>query len=64
MELYFESVGAATEGDAAKLFGWKRELITRTITGLVEKRRLVRVEHPGHKGEWLSLPGLSPSEPK
>jgi hypothetical protein len=59
MELYFESVGAAAEGDAAKLFGWKRELIARTITGLVEKRKLVRVEHPGHKGEWLSLPKLS-----
>lgn len=62
MELYFESVGAATEGDAAKLFGWKKELITRTITGLVEKRKLVRVEHPDHKGEWLSLPELSRQE--
>ncbi len=59
MELYFESVGAATEGEAAKLFGWKKELLTRTIAGLVEKRALVRVEHPDRKGEWLALPGLS-----
>ncbi len=58
MELYFDSVGAATEGDATKLFGWRRELITRTVTGLVEKRKLVRFEHPTHKGEWLSLPQL------
>ena len=35
MELYFGSVGAAAEGDAAKLFGWRKELITRTIGGLV-----------------------------
>jgi len=59
MELYFNSVGAAREGDAAKLFGWKKELITRTIAGLVEKRKLVRLEHPAQKGEWVSLPLLS-----
>jgi hypothetical protein len=58
VELYFESVGAATEGDAAKLFGWKKELIRRTISGLVEKRKLVRVEHPDHNEAWLSLPEL------
>ena len=58
MELYFASVGSATEGDAAKLFGWRRELITRTITGLVGKRKLVLSEHPKQKGEWFSLPGL------
>ena len=58
MELYFTSVGSATEGDAAKLFGWRRELITRTITGLVGKRKLIASEHPKHKGEWFSLPQL------
>jgi hypothetical protein len=55
MELYFESVGAATEGEAAKLFGWRRELITRTINGLVEKGKLVPVEHPKEKGAWFAL---------
>jgi hypothetical protein len=58
MELYFESVGAATEGEAAKLFGWRRELITRTINGLVEKRKLVPVEHPKEKGQWFALSTL------
>ncbi len=58
IELYFNSVGAAQEGDAAKLFGWRKELITRTITGLVETRKLVQGTHPNHKGEWFSLPGL------
>lgn len=59
MELYFNSVGAAQEGDAAKLFGWRRELIARTINGLVEKRKLVQTEHPKENGEWFALPGLS-----
>jgi uncharacterized protein YcaQ len=59
MELYFDSVGTATEGDAAKLFGWRKELITRTITGLVEKRKLVPVEYPAQKGEWFALPAVS-----
>ncbi len=57
-ELYFNSVGAAQERDVSKLFGWQKELIARTITGLVEKRKLAKAEHPKQKGEWLALPGL------
>ena len=55
-ELYFRSVGAAQEGDAAKLFGWKKELVMRTISSLVSKRMVVEAEHPKHKGRWLALP--------
>ena len=58
LELYFESVGAAQERDAVKLFGWKKELMTRAITGLVQKRMLVEAEHPKQKGKWLALPKL------
>ncbi len=58
VELYFESVGAAQEGDVNKLFGWKKELTARTIVGLVEKRKLVESEHPKQKGKWLALPKL------
>ena len=58
LELYFESVGAAAEGDAAKLFGWKKELVARSISGLVAKRILVECEHPKQKGMWLALPKL------
>jgi len=58
IELYFESVGAAQEGDMHKLFGWKKELATRAITGLVEKRMLIESEHPKEKGKWLALPKL------
>lgn len=59
LELYFESVGAAAEGDAAKLFGWKKELMSRSISGLVAKRALVECEHPKQKGKWLALPKLA-----
>ena len=58
VELYFESVGAAQEGDVNKLFGWKKELTARTLTGLTEKRKLVESEHPKQKGKWLGLPEL------
>jgi len=58
IELYFESVGAAQERDAGKLFGWKKEFVTRAITGLVEKRKLVEAEHPKQKGLWLALSNL------
>jgi hypothetical protein len=54
-ELYFDSVGAAQERDVNKLFRWQKELIARTISGLVEKRRLIKVEHPAQKGEWFTL---------
>jgi hypothetical protein len=57
--LYFESVGAAQEGDVGKLFGWKKELTARTISSLVEKRVVIEMEHPKHKGNWLALPKLS-----
>ncbi len=58
LELYFESVGAAQERDAVKLFGWKRELITKAITGLVKKHVLVEAEYPKQKGTWLVLSKL------
>ena len=59
VELYFDSVGAAREGDAAKLFGWRKELIARTINNLVEKGKLVRTDHPTQTGGWFSLPRLT-----
>jgi hypothetical protein len=59
VELYFQSVGAAQEGDVSKLFGWKKDLVARTVSGLVAKRKLVESEHPKEKGKWLALPDLS-----
>ena len=58
VELYFESVGAAQEGDVQKLFGWKKELTARAMTGLVEKWMLIESEHSKQKGKWLALPKL------
>jgi hypothetical protein len=57
-ELHFNSVGAAQERDVNKLFGWQKELTSRTISGLVEKRKLIETEHPQQKGEWFALPQL------
>jgi Winged helix DNA-binding domain len=58
-EIYFNSVGAAQERDVSKLFGWQKELITRTIMGLVEKRKLVETEYPKQKGQWFALKELA-----
>ena len=58
IELFFESIGTAQEGDANKLFGWKKELTSRTIAGLIEKQKLIESEHPKQKGKWLALPKL------
>lgn len=58
VELYFDSVGAAQERDVIKLFGWQKELTARTLAGLVEKQKLIQVEHPNEKGAWLTLPPL------
>lgn len=59
LELYFESLGAATESDAAKLFGWKKDLLARAMAGLVQKKVIVESEHPKQKGKWLALPKLT-----
>ena len=59
VELYFESVGAAQERDVQKLFGWQSELTKRTIAGLIEKGKLVEVDHPAQKGAWVALNKLT-----
>jgi hypothetical protein len=54
-DLYFNSVGAAQERDVNKLFRWQKELTARTISGLVEKGKLLKMEYPAQKGEWFAL---------
>lgn len=58
LKLYFESVGAAREKDAMKLFGWGKELTGRAVRRLVEQRLLVECEHPALRETWLTLPHL------
>jgi hypothetical protein len=58
LELYFESVGAAQERDVHKLFGWQKDLTARAISALVEKGKLVSLEHPTEKGQWFALNNL------
>ncbi len=58
LELYFDSVGASQIRDVNKLFGWGNELCSRTVAKLIESGKLVAVEHPKQKGEWLALTEL------
>ncbi len=58
MELYFDSVGAAQLSDVAKLFGWGKELSSRTVARLIQRGRLAPARHPQKSGEWLALPKL------
>ncbi len=55
VELYFELVGAVQERDVNKLFGWQKELLSRTISGLVEKRKLLRGRTSQRKGEVVCV---------
>jgi hypothetical protein len=59
VELFFRSVGAAQARDVGKLFGWKPELVQRTLEKLDGQGIIVReVKHPQQKGVWLALPDL------
>lgn len=57
--LYFASVGAAQLRDVTKLFGWTKVLAERMVKKLVEQNVIVKVGHPKHEGEWLSVKGLA-----
>lgn len=59
LEVYFDSVGAATESDATRLFGWKKELLARAAATLIQKKVVVAAEHPKQKGKWLTLKKLA-----
>lgn len=59
LTLYMRSVGAVTLGDIAKVFGWPKREIEKTIDVLVAGGDLVRgLEIEGQKGEWLALAEL------
>jgi hypothetical protein len=56
--LYFLSVGAAQTRDVLKLFGWGNDLTERTLSRMRENKKIIGVDHPKQKGEWLVLPDL------
>lgn len=64
-EVYFRSVGAATRGDLAKLFGWYQTPLEHTLQAL-EKTGLVRLglEMPSRRGEWIALVELVDESPQ
>jgi hypothetical protein len=58
LDLYFNLVGAAQLRDVTKLFGWSNEIATRTVSRLVDDKKIVRAEHSKQRGEWLTLTTL------
>lgn len=56
LELYFDMVGAAQLRDVSKLFGWGNDAVRKAVALLVQKGKLVEVEHPKQEGDWISLP--------
>ncbi len=60
LETYLLSVGAATKGDARKLFGWTPADFQDTVERLAKAGRIVTgIQVEGHKGDWLAIPELA-----
>ena len=60
LELYLQSVGAATFGDIVKVFWWPKREVESALAALAAGGQLVRDIHvDGQKGEWISLPELA-----
>lgn len=58
-EIYFRSVGAASVGDLAKLFGWRAAAAQRTAGDLVQAGFLMdHVQVEKQAGEWLAIAEL------
>jgi hypothetical protein len=56
LELYFQSVGAATMRDVNKLFQWGNELTARAVRRLVEAGSVLEgVTRRDRNGEWIAL---------
>lgn len=58
-ERYLLSLGAATQPEMARLFGWRLPQVQRAIEPLLESGRLsADVQLPGVPGDWLALSEL------
>jgi uncharacterized protein YcaQ len=58
-EQYFHSVGAAREGDVAKLFGWSKNDLQATLETLVGSGVVsMGIQLEEAAGEWYALPDL------
>lgn len=60
VELYFKSVGAATQKDVSKLFGWKPVEVSKTLEDLVKSKDLKsELEVSGQPGQWWAVTDLA-----
>lgn len=55
----FASLGASTQRDLNKLFGWGQELTARVLTRMVAHGELLETAHPSLTGKWYTLPGIA-----
>ncbi len=59
LETYLITVGAVSENDTRKLFGWTPGDFQDTIARLVKAEKIIAdVQVEGRKGNWLALPKL------
>lgn len=54
VQRYFEAVGAATLGDANKVFQWPKGDVEQAIEALLAQGRLLRVQVEGQRGPWIA----------
>jgi hypothetical protein len=60
LELYIQSVGAASKKDIARLFSWKLPDISQALNRLVEQKYIhIQRNLEGFPGEWMVLDTLS-----
>ena len=55
----FASLGASTQRDLNKLFGWGPELTARVLARAIERGALIEALHPSLPGTWYALPGIA-----
>lgn len=57
-ELYFASVGATPFSTLTHIFGWKKEIVEKTLTSLFSSGQLTTAAYPGEINSWIGLPQL------
>ena len=57
-ELYFTSVGAAPASSLTHIFGWKKEIVEKTLKPLFSSGQLTTAQVPGEANPWIGYPQL------
>lgn len=54
VQCYFQAVGAATTGDAGKIFQWPKGAVEHAVEALIAEGQLRRVQVEGQRGAWIA----------